>query len=110
MAMAEVNVDPERAREHAKRVETISEGLAQALEAAAYLAQADDGYGLLVRPYAQSILNPKHEDIVAGLRHYSAAVAALPQKLRQAADVFEEQDAARKGALDKQRAQIGGAA
>lgn len=106
MAATVIRVDPDGTRAHASEVEELASGLAEALQAAAYLSHADDGYGLLVRPYASSLLGPKHDAIVAGLRTCDQVLAAMPGKLRQAADTFEELDDARQGELDAERERL----
>ncbi|WP_040796240.1 type VII secretion target [Nocardia higoensis] len=106
MAATTIRVDPEGTRAHADAVEKLATGLAEVLEAASWLAHADDGYGLLVRPYASSILGPKHDTIVDGLRTSEQALSAMPGKLRQAADTFEDVDEARKGELDVERERL----
>lgn len=107
MAATTIQVDPDGTRTHADKVEQLASGLAEALEAAAYLSHADDGYGLLVRPYASSLLGPKHDAIVEGLRTCDRVLSALPGKLRLAADTFEELDEIRKGELDAERERLG---
>ncbi|MEV0030044.1 hypothetical protein [Nocardia sp. NPDC050793] len=106
VAMAGIEFDPEGTRAHAKKVEAVLAGLGMALEAASYLAHADDGYGLLVRPYAVSALDPIHDRIVDSLGKLSDEAGTMPQKLRYVADTFEGQDRDRKHATDQQTAQI----
>lgn len=106
MAATAIQVDPDGTRAHADAVEELATGLTEALEAASWLAHADDGYGLLVRPYASSILGPEHDAIVDGLRGCDQVLSAMPGKLRQAADTFEDLDQARQGELDVERERL----
>ncbi|MCA2208693.1 type VII secretion target [Nocardia rosealba] len=103
-----VNVDPNAIRTHAGSVDGVASGVASALEAASYLAHADDGYGLLVKPYAVITLNTLHDEIVDGLTELDALVAAMPGKLRTAADTFEMCDTTRAGQLKATTAEIEG--
>lgn len=93
-------------RDHAAKVEAAIAGLPMAREAARYLAHADDGYGMLVGPYARSILNPLHDRITERLRVVTEDAEQLPPKLRFAADSFENLDEGRKNETDRQREQI----
>jgi len=106
LAATSIQVDPEGTRAHADAVEQLASGLTKALEAASWLAHADDGYGLLVRPYATSVLGPKHDAIVDGLRATEEVVSAMPGKLRRAADTFDELEAARRAELEAERARL----
>ncbi|MFC4373786.1 type VII secretion target [Nocardia halotolerans] len=104
-----VNVDPQSVRAHACAVDAVSGGVAEALEAANYLAHADDGYGLLVKPYAVSTLNALHDDITGTLAKLDELAAAMPGKLRTVADTFETCDTTRAGQLRSTAAEIDGA-
>ncbi|MEV2222325.1 MULTISPECIES: type VII secretion target [Nocardia] len=101
-----VNVDPDQLRDHAQKVEQAIEGVPLSREAADYLAQADDGYGLLVGPYAKSVLNPLHDRITESLRTLTEETESLPRKLRFAADSFENVDQSRADGTDRQREQL----
>lgn len=101
-----VNVNPEAIRSQACSVDGVSGGVAKALEAASYLAHADDGYGLLIKPYAVSTLNALHDDITATLAQLDTLTAEMPGKLRTAADTFETCDTTRAGELSGKTAEI----
>lgn len=94
-----VNVNLDAIRLHAGAVGGVADGLAKALEAANYLAHADDGYGLLVRPYAVSTLNELHDEITGTLAQLDTLTAQVPGKLRIAADTFESCDTTGAGQL-----------
>ncbi|MEU4320423.1 type VII secretion target [Nocardia fluminea] len=101
-----VNVSLEAIRAQACSVDGVSGGVAQALEAANYLAHADDGYGLLVKPYAVSTLNALHDEITEALAQLDTLTAQMPGKLRTAADTFETCDTTRAGDLSGKTAEI----
>ncbi|MFJ2663194.1 type VII secretion target [Nocardia fluminea] len=101
-----VNVSLEAIRSQACSVDGVSGGVAQALEAANYLAHADDGYGLLVKPYAVSTLNALHDEITEALARLDTLTAQMPGKLRTAADTFETCDTTRAGDLSGKTAEI----
>ncbi|WP_194824715.1 type VII secretion target [Nocardia sp. XZ_19_231] len=101
-----VNVNLDAIRAQACSVDGVSGGVAKALEAANYLAHADDGYGLLVKPYAVSTLNSLHDEITEALAQLETLTAEMPGKLRTAADTFETCDATRAGELTGKTAEI----
>ncbi|MGY0499918.1 type VII secretion target [Nocardia sp. FBN12] len=101
-----VNVDLDAIRSQACSVDVVSSGVGKALEAANYLAHADDGYGLLIKPYAVSTLNSLHDEITATLAQLDTLAAAMPGKLRTAADTFELCDTTRAGDLTGKAAEI----
>ncbi|MEU4413816.1 type VII secretion target [Nocardia salmonicida] len=101
-----VNVNLNAIRAQACSVDGVSGGVAEALEAANYLAHADDGYGLLVKPYAVSTLNALHDEITEALAQLDTLTAEMPGKLRTAADTFETCDATRAGDLAGKTAEI----
>ncbi|MFC6012066.1 type VII secretion target [Nocardia lasii] len=101
-----VNIDLEAIRAQAGSVDGVSNGVAKALEAVNYLAHADDGYGLLVKPYAVITLNSLHDEITTALARLDTVTASMPGKLRTAADTFESCDTTRAGELAAQAAEI----
>ncbi|TCJ95294.1 type VII secretion target [Nocardia alba] len=101
-----VNVNLEAIRSQACSVDGVSGGVAKALEAANYLAHADDGYGLLVKPYAVITLNALHDDITEALTLLDTLASEMPGKLRTAADTFETCDTTRAGDLSGKTAEI----
>ncbi|MFD3702480.1 type VII secretion target [Nocardia sp. NPDC058658] len=103
-----LNVNLEAIRSQACSVDVVAGGVAKALEAAGYLAHADDGYGLLLKPYAVATLNALHDEITETLARLDAMSAAMPGKLRTAADTFETCDTTRAGELTVVAAEIEG--
>lgn len=81
--------DTDAIREHAGTVDTAAGDLRYALAAAAYLTAADDGYGLLVQPYARSVLGDLHERVETALRSVADSAARLPGALTSAASAIE---------------------
>lgn len=101
-----VKVNLDAIRSQACSVDDVSSGVAKALEAANYLAHADDGYGLLVKPYAVSTLNTLHDEITETLAQLDSLTGAMPGKLRTAADTFETCDTTGAGELTATAAEI----
>ncbi|MFE1592421.1 type VII secretion target [Nocardia sp. NPDC058705] len=101
-----VNVNLDAIRSQACSVDGVSGGVAKALEAVNYLAHADDGYGLLVKPYAVITLNSLHDEILETLAQLDTLTAEMPGKLRTAADTFESCDTTRAGDLAGKTAEI----
>ncbi len=101
-----VNVNLDAIRSQACSVDVVAGGVAKALEAANYLAHADDGYGMLIKPYAVSTLNSLHDEITETLAQLDTLTAAMPGKLRTAADTFESCDTTRAGDLTGKTAEI----
>ncbi|MFF0543858.1 type VII secretion target [Nocardia thailandica] len=106
MSCPVVNVKPDAIRTHASAVDEVSGGVAKAREAAGYLANADDGYGLLVKPYAVTTLGSLHDEITSALDELDTLTAEMPGKLRTAADGFETCDTTRAGDLAGKQAEI----
>ncbi|MFD3594205.1 type VII secretion target [Nocardia sp. NPDC058640] len=101
-----LNVNLEAIRSQACSVDEVARGVATALEAADYLAHADDGYGLLLKPYAVATLNALHDEITETLALLDSSTAQMPEKLRTAADTFESCDTTRAGELKVVAAEI----
>ncbi|WP_336083772.1 type VII secretion target [Nocardia sp. SSK8] len=101
-----VNVSTEAIRTHAEAVNGVAAGVAEALQAASYLAHADDGYGLLVKPYAVTTLNDLHDEITSTLTTLNTLAAEMPGKLRTAADGFDTCDTTRAGDIASKTAEI----
>ncbi|MFI2558795.1 hypothetical protein [Nocardia farcinica] len=101
-----VNIEVGVLRAHAATVTGTIEGVPKAREAADYLGHVDDGYGLLVGPYARSILNPLHDRISERLRVLVEETGAIPPKLCIAADQFQALEEERAKQLAQQGEQI----
>ncbi|MFF2084410.1 type VII secretion target [Nocardia sp. NPDC058176] len=108
MTSKQVQVAPGAIRAHAAKVGAVAVDLAGALEAASYLAHADDGYGTLVRPYAAMILTDLHDSITEALTTLDELTGAMPGKLRTAADAFENRDGSFAGDIAARAAEIAG--
>ncbi|MFE3543316.1 type VII secretion target [Nocardia sp. NPDC059177] len=93
-------------RTHAGTVSSVSAGVGEALEAANYLAHADDGYGLLVKPYAVITLNDLHDEITSALESLDTTTGEMPGKLNTAADTFDTCDTTRAGDISTKTAEI----
>ncbi|RDI43252.1 type VII secretion target [Nocardia mexicana] len=102
-----LNVDPDQVRDHSGKVSAQVDSLNKALEAATYLSHVDDGYGMLIQPYATSILTRLHDRIVDGLQKVGEQAGTMPTKLNQAADAFEQKETASADALSGIGAQQG---
>ncbi|MFD4438165.1 type VII secretion target [Nocardia sp. NPDC058519] len=102
----DVVVKPESVRAHAGAVESTLGSVSAAKQAADYLAKLDDGYGLLVGLYADAIMSSLHDRITDGLQKIVETTETLPKTLRHCADTFENLDADRKAAIERQQNQI----
>ena len=95
-----LQVDPESLRQHATSVQQLMARTTSVLEAATYLAGADDGYGAIPRPIAAWLMSDNHADAVAAIRKLAEQVAAVPDKLTADADSFENTDNALSKSLE----------
>lgn len=88
----QLNVDPEALRTHAVSVQRLMDRTTEVLEAATYIAAADDGYGAIPRPWILLLLEDNHNGAVAAIRKLAEEVATVPGKLIANADSFEGKD------------------
>ncbi|TLF72843.1 type VII secretion target [Nocardia cyriacigeorgica] len=102
-----VSVDPDEVRNHADKVEALVGSADKCLEAATYLASADDGYGDMLRSLMTWIFEDNHRSTIEVIRKVGESVAQQPEKLKAVATAFEDQDAAIAKALSELRATIG---
>ncbi|MFC9894217.1 type VII secretion target [Nocardia sp. NPDC127579] len=101
-----LNVEPDKLRAHSISVATQTESLAEAVEAAAYLANVNDGYGLLCRAFAEMLLTGKHEDTATELRRTFDGMTPLSKALEKCADEFDRVDTERSGTMGKQQERV----
>lgn len=101
-----VNVSTEAIRTHARAVDGVAAGVAEAMAAANYLAHADDGYGPLVQIYAAVTLNDLHDEITSTLSRLNTLTGEMPGKLTTAADTFDQCDTTRAGDIAGKTAEI----
>lgn len=95
------NVEPDALCTHAGEVDGLAGSLSEAVDAAAYLARANDGYGLLNRPFVEILLTAIHDATAAELKRTHDGMAVLPGKVQKCADVFGDQDKERASILEK---------
>ncbi|MEU1983993.1 type VII secretion target [Nocardia sp. NPDC019395] len=93
-APAPLNVDPESLRKHATSIQQLMTRTTAALEAASYIAAADDAYGAIPRPVVDWLLSDNHSSTVEVIRKLAEKVAEVPGKLNADADSFEGADGA----------------
>ena len=87
-----ISVDPNEVRGHAETVKQLMQSLSLSLEAATYLGNADDGFGLIPKPFARMVLDDNHRDTIEAIRKLAEDVAVLPDKLKTVADTFDDED------------------
>lgn len=92
MSDDKLEIDPAALRQHADTVQRLSARTVTALEAAAYIANADDGFGAIPRPLIKWLLEEGHNGTVQSLRVLADQVGAVPGKLGANADSFEGKD------------------
>lgn len=102
-----VSVDPEEVRKHADRVEALMGGLGQCLEAANYLAAADDGYGAWLQPLMAWLFEDNHQSNIELIRAVAERAAQVPEKLKATATSFEDADGSFATTLQGLQAAIG---
>lgn len=66
--------------------------LTLSLEAAAYLQNADDGYGNIPRPFAKMVLDDNLQGAFDAIKKLSEEVAQLPGNLTTVATTFDDAD------------------
>ncbi|MEU4315704.1 type VII secretion target [Nocardia sp. NPDC024068] len=102
-----VSVDPDEVRNHANNVKALMGSLDQCLEAANYLASADDGYGDWLRPVFTWLFDDNHQSTVEVIRAAGERTAQVPEKLKATATSFEDADGSLGKALQDLQAAIG---
>lgn len=104
-----LQVDPESLRRHARSVAQLMTRTTAALEAATYIAAADDAYGAIPRPVVDWLLSDNHSSTVEAIRKMAEKVAEIPGKLTADADSFEIADGALSKTLEGLQTAIDGA-
>lgn len=94
MTQPNLAVQPDDLRRHARSVEGLAERARSALQAAEYLAAADDGFGMYPRPLVKMLLDDNHQGAVDAIRKITAELSAVPGKLESNAASFEGADKA----------------
>lgn len=102
-----VSVDPEEVRNHADRVEALMGSLDRCLQAANYLASADDGYGAWLQPLMTRLFEDNHRSNVELIRAVAERAAQVPEKLKATATSFEDADGSFATTLQGLQATIG---
>ncbi|WP_327149706.1 type VII secretion target [Nocardia sp. NBC_01329] len=102
-----VSVDPEEVRNHAGNVQALMGSLDKSLEAANYLASADDGYGAWLQPLMAWLFEDNHQSIVELIRAAGERAAQVPEKLKATATSFEDADGSFATTLQGLQATIG---
>ncbi|MFB7874839.1 type VII secretion target [Nocardia sp. NPDC056064] len=101
-----VNVSVDAIRTHAATVDGVASGVAEAVQAASYLARADDGYGVLPKPLVWMLLDDLHDQVLSAMEQLGTLTAEMPGKLRTAADTFESCDTTRAGDITTKTTEI----
>lgn len=96
---APLNVDPDQLRAHANKLRDFADRTATALEAAAYIAAADDGFGAIPRPIVSWLFADNHAATVDAIRQLADRFAAAPGRMEADADSFQDMDDALAKAL-----------
>ncbi|MFI1461160.1 type VII secretion target [Nocardia carnea] len=91
---APLNVDPDQLRTHANKLSGLADRTATALEAAAYIAAADDGFGAIPRPIVSWLFADNHTATVDAIRKLADRLAAVPGMMNADADSFQNMDEA----------------
>ncbi|TLG08679.1 hypothetical protein FEK35_17145 [Nocardia cyriacigeorgica] len=94
MTQPNLAVQPDDLRSHARSVAGLAERARSALQAAEYLAAADDGFGMYPRPLVKMLLDDNHRGAVDAIRKITAELSAVPGKLESNAASFEGADKA----------------
>lgn len=89
---AEFSIDPDEVRAHAAKMTNLMTKMTLALEAATYLGSADDGFGLIPRPFVKWIYDDDHSATIAAIRKLAESVSVLPGKLQTVATTVEDLD------------------
>ncbi|NEW42590.1 hypothetical protein GV794_24775 [Nocardia cyriacigeorgica] len=92
MTQPNLAVEPDDLRRHARSVAGLAERTRTALQAAEYLAAADDGFGMYPRPFVKMLLDDNHQGAVDAIRRVTSELAGVPGKLQSNADSFEAAD------------------
>lgn len=97
---APLNVDPDQLRAHANKLSGFADRTATALDAASYIAAADDGFGAIPRPIVSWLFADNHTATVDAIRQLAERSAAVPGMLNADADSFQNTDDALSKALE----------
>ena len=96
---APLNVDPDQLRAHANKLTGLADRTATALEAASYIAAADDGFGAIPRPIVSWLFADNQTATVDAIRTLADRFAAVPGLINADADSFQNMDDALSKAL-----------
>ncbi|MEV0031049.1 type VII secretion target [Nocardia sp. NPDC050793] len=102
-----VSVDPQEVRTHADKLEVLMGSVDECLEAATYLASADDGYGNMLRSLMTWIFEDNHRTTIEVIRKAGESTAQLPENLKTVATTFEDADGSFARKLQELQATIG---
>ncbi|MFE3445553.1 type VII secretion target [Nocardia sp. NPDC059180] len=94
MTQPNLAVEPDDLRRHARSVAGLVERTQTALQAAEYLAAADDGFGMYPRPLVKLLLDDNHQGAVDAIRKVTTELSGVPAKLETNAASFESADKA----------------
>ncbi|WP_179830819.1 type VII secretion target [Nocardia amikacinitolerans] len=87
-----ISVDPDEVRKHAEVVTRLVTSLEKCLEAATYLGNADDGFGLIPRIPIALLFDDKQDNTVSVIHALAESVSEVPDKLKTVATTFEDKD------------------
>lgn len=87
-----MNVDPDQLRAHANTLRVLADRTAGALETAAYIAAADDGFGALARPIVAALFTDNHTATVEAIRQLAEKFATVPDLMNATADSIVDTD------------------
>ncbi|WP_253786631.1 hypothetical protein [Nocardia amikacinitolerans] len=77
-----ISVDPDEVRKHAEVVTRLVTSLEKCLEAATYLGNADDGFGLIPRIPIALLFDDKQDNTVSVIHALAESVSEVPDKLK----------------------------
>ncbi|MGX1778035.1 type VII secretion target [Nocardia brasiliensis] len=103
MGNEQLQVITDQLRTHASTVQGYLGTLTNAVEAADYLGNADDGYGWMIRSLVNSLLEDNNRGAVEAIAKAAGETAELPGKLGTISDKFDEWDKSWARALDELR-------
>lgn len=103
MGNEQLQVITDQLRTHASTVQGYMGTLTNAVEAAAYLGNADDGYGWMVRSIVNSLLDDNNRGTVEAITKAAGETAEIPSKLGFVSDKFDEWDETWARTLDELR-------
>jgi hypothetical protein len=94
MTQPNLAVQPDDLRRHARTIAGLSERTDLALQAATYIAAADDGFGAFPRPFVKMLLDDNHQGAVDAIAKLTREIDTVPGKLQANANAFEDGDKA----------------